>query len=656
MVKVPVIQYDFTAGLLDDSIVARKDLRVYYKGALQATNMIVHTSGRMQRRGGTRYRAEIAEAVDGARLARFEFSTEQTYLHVFLDQLVRVFMDGVAQADVVTPWTAAQLDGVDWTQQLDTMLVAHAAVIPKSLTRSGSHTAWTLADVAFTNLPTHRFGDETTSTGTPGATTGTGVSFTAGGNEFASGDVGKWIVGNQGRAKIATYVSPTQVNVDIVQDFKDATAIDAGDWSIEEEAWSTTRGWPSAVALYGGRSFWGGSETLLQNVWGSFVDKPFDHKITYEGLDDEAWIAVLDGKGVNAVRQIAGLDALMVFTTGGIWAVTDTPITPDALALKNSAVPAAKIQPIELEDAIAFISADEDGNPVSLHELLIDPDSTDKRYIPNPLNTLCEQAVADPVDMTVRKAVRLAKGRAAVAHVFVVNGDGSVGVLHSRRREKVLAWTLWQTPGNAGDDAVQRAAVVGNTLWLLVKRTIDGTARYFLEEVDDDAFFDCSVAHSVDPAQSVFSGFDHLDGETVAVWADGARRDDAVVSGGEVTVTDGGEAIEVSEMEAGLPFDWTLQTMPVEAQLIDGTLIGEAHRMVYATLRLRDAYDLTVNGRRVALRPWRGLTFDTPPEPFTGTKRVRFTGWRNKQALGGTVTMTGELPITIESVAIQVAQ
>ena len=45
------------------------------------------------------------------------------------------------------------------------------------------------------------------------------------------------------------------------------------------------------------------------------------------------------------------------------------------------------------------------------------------------------------------------------------------------------------------------------------------------------------------------------------------------MTGGEVTVTDGGTPIDVFDMEAGLPFEWVLETMPVEAQLADGTLM-----------------------------------------------------------------------------------
>ncbi|MBE0529257.1 MAG: hypothetical protein IH626_00425 [Rhodospirillales bacterium] len=651
--KAPIQIYDFTAGWLS-GLEARADLRVYYKGGREVTNTVGLTTGGQKRRGGTRQLAEIPEAANGAVLARFEFSTEQTYLHVFLNETIRVFKDGEFMVDVTAPWVGADLSGLRWTQSLDTMMIAHTAYPTQKLVRQGGHTAWGLSDIAWTNPPTYRFADPTTVTGTPAAKTGSGVTFTAGADAFAAGDVDKWIIGNDGKALITAYTSATQVTISIRQDFKDTTAIAAGEWSIEEDVWTAARGYPGVITLFEERTFIGASQSLLQTTWGSRSGEPFDFKSTYEALDDEAVGANLRGNRVNAIHQLFALDALFLFTTGGVWVQIDRPITPaNYLPKKHCAVPAADLQAVELEERVAFISADEEGNPVCLQELQIDEMSTDTRYVPNDLSVLCPDAVADPVDLTARKS---RVGGASASHVFVVNGDGSMGVLHSRRRENILGWTRWESRGNSGTDKVMRAAVVGNDIHLLVRRTIAGATRWFLEVVDDDAFWDCSKRLSSETPQSLWGGFAHLEGETVAVWADGARRDDVIVTDGAITVSDGGTAVPVRAVEAGLPFSWAIETMPVEAQLADGTLIGEAHRIVKATIRVKDAYEMTVNGRPVAFRKFRGMTLDTPLQPFSGIKQIRFLGWRPRDEIGATVRLTGQLPITIESATLVVAQ
>ncbi len=655
-VKVPVQQFSFTAGQLDTSLAARADLDRYYKGGLELTNFELLSHGGLESRGGFVYCAEIAAASTGARLASFEFSLDQAYLHVFTNLNIGVYMDGNHQADVATPWAAADLDGLDWTQSLDTMLITHVNTQERNLTRTGSHTSWAMATTALTNIPTYRFGVATTNTGKPSATSGDGKTFTAGGNEFVSGDVGKRIVGNQGKAEIVGYTSATVVTIDIKQDFKDTTDIEAGDWSIEEYVWSATRGWPGSVALWQGRSYNAGAKELLQSAWGSrSAGDLFNFKDTWEALDDEAVSVTLDGESVNAVRRVVGLDSLFLFTAGGVFAVTETPITPENfIPIKQTAIPAAAIRPVELEDALIYIAADENGNPTTLHELIENPDTTKTKYVAHDLNMMCSEIINAPIDLASRKG---RSDASSASHAFVVNGDGTIATLHSRRLEKVLGWTKWETPGNAGIDKVLRMAVVAGTTYFLVKRTINSATRYFIERQDNDAFFDSSVRQSDVTPKSVWTGFDHLIGETVKVWADGALRDDAVVDGsGHVTVTDGGEVFDVSEMEAGLPFKWVAETMPLEAQLSNGTLIGETHRLFKSTVRVKNAYDLTVNGRKQSFRKIRGLKTDSPIAPFTGLKTVRSLGWNRKSDMAQTVRCTGQLPIVIESITAIIAQ
>ena len=81
--RVPTQQYSLTSGMLDPALAARTDIRAYYAGALDLTNMLGLPQGGVETRPGLERVAELPQAATGARLARFEFSTEQTYLAVF---------------------------------------------------------------------------------------------------------------------------------------------------------------------------------------------------------------------------------------------------------------------------------------------------------------------------------------------------------------------------------------------------------------------------------------------------------------------------------------------------------------------------------------------------------------------------------------------
>ena len=75
---------------------------------------------------------------------------------------------------------------------------------------------------------------------TPGASTGTGITFTASASVFASGDVGKVIRAGGGLGTVASYVSGTEITVTLTRDITSVLAesgtpipIASGDWTMD---------------------------------------------------------------------------------------------------------------------------------------------------------------------------------------------------------------------------------------------------------------------------------------------------------------------------------------------------------------------------------------------------------------------------------------
>src|SRR5690606_4558539 len=135
----------------------------------------------------------VATARGPGRLAAFEFNTEQTYLLLLSDGSLDVFRDGEPVAAIASPWTAAHLPQLAWTQSADTLLVVHPDVPPQRVTRTGE-TAWTIApwslveEDGLLRVPFHRFAAEGVTLAASG-TTGT-VTLTATADLFTAGHVG----------------------------------------------------------------------------------------------------------------------------------------------------------------------------------------------------------------------------------------------------------------------------------------------------------------------------------------------------------------------------------------------------------------------------------------------------------------------------------
>ena len=163
MAKTMIQQTSFASGEVSPFLYGRVDRDIYYNGAARLRNVFVTPLGGVIRRSGTQY---IDNTTNDARcrLISFQFNVEQTYLLVFTDGEFKVYKDGVLQTTVDTApidgITASMLMEINWTQSADTLILVHPDINPIRITRT-SDTAWTAANITFSNIPDVDFGSGT---------------------------------------------------------------------------------------------------------------------------------------------------------------------------------------------------------------------------------------------------------------------------------------------------------------------------------------------------------------------------------------------------------------------------------------------------------------------------------------------------------------
>ena len=192
--------------------------------------------------------------------------------------------------------------------------------------------------------------------------------------------------------------------------------------------------------------------------------------------------------------------------------------------------------------------------------------------------------------------------------------------------------------------------------WVIVKRTINGITRRFVEfintfdftETDNTTFnfLDSALAYA-GSAVTTISGLDHLEGQTVGILANGATHPDKTVSNGSITLDRASTNVKV-----GLAYNSILQTMRIDAGSQNGTSQGKTKRIYEITIRLFESIGVEVgetldNMERIPFR----TSFDPMDEglpTFTGDKAVEFRG--NYDTDGFIfVRQTQPLPLTILS-------
>ena len=424
----------------------------------------------------------------------------------------------------------------------------------------------------------------------------------------------------QGRARIIRYVSATVVEAVVEYPFFSTAVIDAGRWEIEhgyEDVWSSTKGWPRTVTFHEGRLYFGGSKSRPSTIWGSKIGIFFDFVPT-ESLDDDAVEATLDTSSLNViVDMISGRD-LQVFTTGGEFFVPQTgtePITPLTLNFKgvsrNGTKPGTRVQ--SLESGTVYIQR----QGKSLNEFLFS--DAQLTYVTQRISLMSGHLLKTPNRMGLRRATSTDEGDLLL---MVNDQDGSVAAFSIMRSQQITAPSEFITDGEFKDVAVDVTDI-----YAVVKRTFNGTARFFVELFSFDRFTDCAFTGG---AAASASGLPHI-GKSLNVICDGVPQNNETVSGGGSITFD---RASTTSYEVGLPFSVYAKTMPVEIRLQTGTRLGFKKRIVEINAFVDDSQHVTLNNNPVPFRSFDNPILDDPVPEFTGVKRVTGAlGYSREQAI-----------------------
>lgn len=661
MSRVQQYQANFTVGELDPLLRGRIDLQQYFSSVALADNVLFEPQGGFSRRPGTRFVTDLTadNPGNGVLLIPFEFSTTQNFMIVasvyntastirfrfYADQSLITNINGSGNDyldySVGTLYVASaiDMDKTYYTQSADTLVCVNENFAPFSVVRGANNSTWTISALSLT-LPKTLFTvseSNPAATLTPSAVSGT-VTLTAGASVFTSSHVDQYVYDNTdfGRARITKFNSATEVLAVTEVPFFSTDAIASGDWTLEEgheSAWSNTRGWPRTTTFHEGRLWFGGSASQPATVWGSKVADYFNFKPA-EALDDDAISATLTTDSVNAITAMRSGRDLQIFTTGAEFFVPQAdldPITPANITIKSATRRGSQlgIRPQAAEGGTLFIQR----QGKAVREMLFS--DVELSYVANNISLLSSHMLVDPQRMALRPATDTTEGDL----LMIVNGTntegyrgasvGFVGTITAfmlNRPQQIVAPSSWTTDGDFIDVAVDL-----DTIYTVVKRTINGATKYYLETFDDDRTTDAAIQYysgAVAPDQAIpgtttASGLSHLEGEAVKIIRDDIVDPDDTVSSGAVTLG----AVPSVYAEVGLNFDITVKTQPFEPRLSSGSQQSQKRRILEITPLLHTTQNITINGNEINLAQG-SLSGSGAVPTFTGPRKTQgFRGY-----------------------------
>jgi hypothetical protein len=528
-----------------------------------------------------------------------------------------------AAVEIATPYASADLLAIKYTQSADVMYLAHPDYQPRKLLRRGN-TDWSLVLIDFQNGPF--FSENSTAVtltlgGTSGSVSVTASAITAinGGSGFLTTDVGRLIrfndaAGNNTWFKITARTSTTVVTAEIRGPDASATTAQTT-WALG--LWSDTTGWPGAVAFFEERLYFAGASDTPQRIDGSVVaDFEVFRPLQVDGsvLDDDAVAFTIASEEVNRIRWMSGARELVIGTTGSEFTASSAgaAITPTDIAVKRQTKHGcADVAPVRVDNRLLFLQRA--GRKIRDFFFEFAEDS----FISSDVTLFADH-------ITTSGITQMAYQQEPDSLVWCVRTDGQVATLVFKPGERVTGWSRQVLGGSfgSGNAVVESVASipgqngVGQTtdssdrdeVWLIVKRTINGaTVRYvefveaafegpLRESYDTEAAWETAVlAAQVDAfyvssgltydstATTTITGLDHLEGETVAILADGAVHPSKTVSSGSITLD-----YSASVVQAGLAANWKYGSLKFPAGGRAGPALAKKKRTAKVGLVLKD--------------------------------------------------------------------
>ncbi len=474
MVNFIKTQNTFSNGEVSPEFYANDNL----SGLSELKNMDILPGGGLRRRPGL---TEVCALTKVAKLVPFSVSDDEQYILAMADERLWVIApDGTLAQNIISPWSYDDVASVQYAQRFGTIIFVHPDYQPRVLQKTSGGFSLSLFEFSVNdnmteNMPFMKFDDANGITITVTANGGGNnyANFATSADFWTANDVGGRILLMGLQWRIDSFVDARNV-VAYTNSTYTLPQSPITDW--REAAFGKRRGWPRSITFHQDRLVFGGSRDWPSGVWMSQVGKHTNFDVG-TGLDDEAIFITLTSQQRQQICTVVSSDNLQILTSVGEWAISNKPLTPSSVDIKQhtsvGSVASKYLPPQKIEGQTVFVSR----NMRDIRELSLD--DLCQNYNANDLCAMSKHLMSEPVDMAYNPMSR---------QLFVVMDDGVMAVLNQNSGLGISAWGKYTTSGK-----FISVAVVDDETYVVVKRGNDISLEKFdasaLSDGDNDFDF-----------------------------------------------------------------------------------------------------------------------------------------------------------------------
>jgi hypothetical protein len=393
---------------------------------------------------------------------------------------------------------------------------------------------------------------------------------------------------------------------------------------------ATTDNYPLTAAYYQQRRIFAHTVLEPDAVWGSRIGFHSNFTISSPLQDDDAITFKISGNEYNPVRHLLGLKALIVMTDAGEWTVGQpkVPLTPANLpADQETYIGCNGTRPVVIGNAILYVQAR--GSIVRDLQFEQQVEGLAGRDLSLFAAHLFDGFTIDRMDYQ----------QTPHPIVWACRSDGTLLGLTYIREQDVWGWHRHDSGAAARfEDVVVVPEADQDAVYLLVRRTIGGVFKRYIERLEsreiqtfnvDSFFVDAGLTYNGAPVTTI-TGLDHLEGQVIAVVADGAvifNGDPTSPLAAAFTVTAGtiaGPIPAASVIHAGLAIRFAeIDLLDLDVQGVD---VRDKKKRVGAVSVILDAsvrtFQAGPDATRLTAVKLKGFEAGLARVPFTGIEEI----------------------------------
>jgi hypothetical protein len=419
-----------------------------------------------------------------------------------------------------------------------------------------------------------------------------------GGAGFEASDLGRHIRlrGNDGYWRWATVESVTSTTVVEIRLYGHSLLDTSGMSMWRLGSWSDRTGWPETIGWHKNRLAFGSTNEEPLQVWESQTEDFLNMTVSQPLVaSDAVSVPILSGQ-MNKIKWLADDDDLLVGTSRAVRAIgkatAQDPYGPDNVDQRpQTNFGANGVSPIQIGSVILYFGRF----------------GTDMRELAYNLQAdgRVSQSVSEIQSHMFRPGISGACYQQypdSIIWPWDQNGK-AVGFTYEREQE-----VFGMHRHNFGGVIECMATIPGvgfDEVWMLVRREINGQTKRYIEimqkpfvdaDIEDAWHLDCAVLYEGAPVNAV-AGLDHLEGQSVILYADGSDYYTTVESG-EVSLPNEQSA---SKILVGLDVKARAKTLPPPVNAQDGASMGRKIKITDAKVSLFQTGSLQVGSDDTAI-------------------------------------------------------